>query len=64
VTIDCEVLEVSTTGDKLRVVLRGIQERGAEWRRMGRQELLIDNTEPSRRAYRVGRRVSIAVIPR
>lgn len=59
--IDCHVLEVSTTGDGLRVTLQGKPPNAADWRALERQVIVLPDSETTRRAFFVGRKVEITV---
>lgn len=57
--INAEVLAVETIGDALRVTLQGKAEADAEWRPYLRAHIDIPETLPNRRAYFIGRRVTL-----
>lgn len=59
--IDAEILEVSTNGEKLRVVLQGTGPRDGLWRAMTQQVLTVADTTSNRKAMHVGRQVRILV---
>ena len=63
--IDGNIISVKTTGDQLEVELQGT-ERGADacWRPMAVVTVRFADTEASRRAFYVGRGVTIDITPK
>ena len=59
--MDCEVLEVSGGGLNLSLKLQGRQTNAAEWREWCVMALQIPATEKAKKAFHVGRRVSIII---
>lgn len=59
--IDCHVIATETTGDGLRVTMQGKPPSAADWRALERQEIILPDTEATRRAFYVGREVTITV---
>ncbi len=55
----CEVLTITSDGETLSVGLQGSPKASAKWRTLERQELKIPDTERSRRAFWLGRIVTI-----
>lgn len=60
--IRAEVTKVQTTGDGLRVTMQGKPPKAAEWRPTVEQIIELPDTEPMRRAFYVGRIVTLAVL--
>lgn len=58
-----EVTKVETTGDCLRVTAQGKPTNAASWRPLVSQVIEVPDTEPTRRAFYVGRMVTITVTP-
>lgn len=57
-----EIIEVSSNGDNITLAVQCKVGR-AEWKPIERQTLRVDNTAPNRRAFYLGREVSITVKP-
>lgn len=61
--VRCEVLSVAATGDQLSIKAQGTARQGAAWRSMEVFDFRIADTKTNRRAFYVGRGVSITVTP-
>jgi hypothetical protein len=61
--LQCTVTRVSNSGETIRVTLDGRQDRDADWRRDGTQELEFTCTDAAKRAFHLGRKVKITVEP-
>lgn len=59
--IEACVISVSDHGDKLSVEMQGKGVAEANWAAMCKQTLLLQNNVVNRRAYHVGRAVTITV---
>lgn len=59
--IDAEVLAAETIGDGLRLKLQGSAQSDAEWRPMLAMSIEVPDQPRNRKAYHVGRRVSIKI---
>ena len=60
--LKCEILEVANNGDGLTIGLQAKIGR-AEWKSIERQTIRIDNTAQNRRAFYVGRVVTLELKP-
>lgn len=60
--IAAEVTRVETTGDSLRVTMQGKPPRSADWHPLAAQIIEVPDHPQTRRAFYVGRRVTIEVI--
>lgn len=59
--IHSEVLAVETIGDALRVTLQGKAETDADWRPYLKAHIDVPETLPNRRAYYIGRKVTLTL---
>ncbi len=59
--IKAEVLSVETIGDALSLLLQGKATTDADWRPHLRLRLQVPETKTNRRAFYVGRKVSVTV---
>lgn len=62
--LECEVTKVSGDGETMAIGLKGRQANDAEWRRDGCQEIQITATVSAKKAFFLGRRVTLTVTPR
>lgn len=62
--LDCEVTKVSGDGETMTIGLSGRQANDAEWRRDGYQEVQITASGSAKRAFYLGRRVTLSILPR
>jgi hypothetical protein len=62
--IKMHVTSVSTTGDQLEVCAQGSAIGEAAWRSMDTFTAKIADTEPNRRAFRVGRQIDVTIKPK
>jgi hypothetical protein len=60
--IEGNVIEAASNGDGITIAIQAKTGR-AEWKPIERQTLRIDDTAQNRRAFHIGRRVSIEVKP-
>ena len=60
--IEGDVIEVASNGDGITVAIQAKTGR-AEWKPIERQTLRIDDTAQNRRAFHIGRWVSIELKP-
>lgn len=59
--MDCEILEVKSKGTSLGLTLQGRQDTAAQWREWNSMVIDIPATEKAKKAFRVGRRVSVVI---
>jgi hypothetical protein len=62
--LECRVTRVSGDGETVTVSLDGRQHHDAEWRRDGDQQIQVTGSAKVKRAFYLGRRVTITVQPR
>lgn len=62
--LDCEVTKVSGNGETVTIEMDGRQKTDAEWRRNGLQQIQVTGSDKVKRAFYLGRRVTITVEPR
>lgn len=62
--LECEVTQVSNSGESVNITLSGRQKNDAEWRRDGEQTIQVTCTDKVKRAFWLGRRVTITVEPK
>jgi hypothetical protein len=57
-----EIIEVSTNGDSVCVVLQAKIGR-ASWKPIYKQTVVIDDNSTNRRAFHIGRKVTLEITP-
>lgn len=62
--IDCTVTKVSECGESVAITLSGRQANDADWRRDGVQAIEVTGSERVKRAFYLGRKVTLTVEPR
>lgn len=62
--LDCVVTRVSGGSETVTIDLDGRQKNDADWRRDGTQQIQVTGTGKVKRAFYLGRRVTITVEPR
>jgi hypothetical protein len=62
--LDCVVTRVSGSSETVTIDLDGRQKNDAEWRRDGAQQIQITASAKVKRAFYLGRKVTIHVEPR
>ena len=60
--IEGHIIEAASNGDGITVAIQAKTGR-ADWKSIERQTLRIDDTQQNRKAFHIGRRVSIEVKP-
>lgn len=59
--INCEVAEISNSGETIKVRLKGKEPRAASWRYDATQEIEIICTEKTKRMFWLGRKVALII---
>lgn len=62
--LNCEVTKVSSNGETVTIELDGRQRNDADWRIDGSQQIQVTGSEKVKRAFYLGRKVTITVEPR
>lgn len=57
--LDCIVSKVTDTGETVTIELDGRQKNDAEWRRDGAQQVQVTGTGKVKRAFYLGRKVTL-----
>lgn len=62
--LECTVTKVSNSGDTVSITLRGNKPNDADWRPRYEQEIEVTCSDKVKRAFYLGRKVTITVEPR
>lgn len=62
--LECKVTRASNSGESMTVVLKGRQKRDADWRRDGEVQIEFACSDAAKRAFYLGRSVTVTVEPR
>jgi hypothetical protein len=62
--LECTVKRVSESGETVSIAMDGRQRNDAEWRRDGDITIEVTSSAKVRRAFYLGRKVTIAVQPK